>query len=127
MKKILILLIVFSLFSCKKQQTPDYVIPFNNMVDIIVEIHITDGLLTSSKVRRELIKLDTTNYYDAILNKYNYKRQDFDTSLYYYTKNIDQYDLIYDEVLNRLSEIESKLEENMSLEDKKKEIVLRTD
>jgi len=127
MKKILILLIVFSLFSCKKQQTPDYVIPFNNMVDIIVEIHITDGLLTSSKVRRELIKLDTTNYYDAILNKYNYKRQDFDTSLYYYTKNIEQYDLIYDEVLNRLSEIESKLEENMSLEDKKKEIVLRTD
>jgi len=127
MKKILILLIVFSLFSCKKQQTPDYVIPFNNMVDIIVEIHITDGLLTSSKVRRELIKIDTTNYYDAILNKYNYKRQDFDTSLYYYTKNIDQYDLIYDEVLNRLSEIESKLEENMSLEDKKKEIVLRTD
>ena len=126
MKRILVLLIVFSLFSCKKQ-TPDYVIPFNNMVDIIVEIHITDGLLTSSKVRRELIKLDTTNYYDAILNKYNYKRQDFDTSLYYYTKNIEQYDLIYDEVLNRLSEIESKLEENMSLEDKKKEIVLRTD
>jgi hypothetical protein len=91
------------------------------MVDIIVEIHITDGLLTSSKVRKELIKLDTTNYYDAILNKYNYKRQDFDTSLYYYTKNIEQYDLIYDEVLNRLSKLESEIKENRSLQDTKRE------
>ncbi|MCK5028042.1 MAG: DUF4296 domain-containing protein [Bacteroidales bacterium] len=121
MKKTLILLIVFSLFSCNKNKQPEYVIPFDDMVDIIVEIHITDGLLASNKVRRSLVKMDTTNYYDALLNNYNYKRHDFDTSLYYYSKNIDQYDLIYDEVLNQLSKIESELKENRNRQDVKKE------
>jgi Domain of unknown function (DUF4296) len=122
MKKTLILLLIFSLFSCKNsKQTPEYVIPFDDMVDIIVEIHITDGMLSSSKIRWSLVKTDTTNYYDAIFNNYNYKRHDFDTSLYYYSKNIDQYDLIYDEVLNQLSEIESKLKENRNRQDVKRE------
>jgi hypothetical protein len=122
MKKAFILLLVFSLFSCNsKKDIPDNVIPFDDMVDIIYKIHVTDGLLTLSKVRRSVVKIDTTNYYDALLNNYNYNRQDFDTSLYYYSKNIDQYDLIYDEVLNRLSKIEAELKENRSLQDTKRD------
>ncbi|MBU8892931.1 MAG: DUF4296 domain-containing protein [Bacteroidales bacterium] len=112
MRKLLILLAAISLVSCSnKEKAPDYVIPYNDMVNILVEIHITDGLLTSNKVRRKLAKNDTTNFYNAILNNYDYSRKDFDTSLYYYSKNINQYDLIYEEVLNRLSEIESTLKE----------------
>ncbi len=110
MKKTLILLIVFSLFSCKNnKETPDYVIPFDDMVDIIVEIHITDGLLTSNKIRKQLAIQDSTNFYNTIFENHNYTREDFDTSLYYYSKNINQYDLIYDEVLNKLSEIQSNI------------------
>ena len=110
MKKTLILLLIFSLFSCKNnKKTPDYVIPFDDMVDIIVDIHITDGLLTSNKIRRQLALQDTTNYYNNIFSNYNYTRKDFDTSLYYYSRNINQYDLIYDEVLNKLSELESNI------------------
>jgi hypothetical protein len=120
MKKLFVLLIILSIFSCnKKNEIPEYVIPFDDMVEIIVDIHITDGILTSGKVRRELVKKDTTNYYNLILENYNYKREDFDTSLYYYTKNIDQYDLIYNEVLNRLSKIESEIKENRNLQDTK--------
>jgi len=121
MKKAFILLLVISLFSCGKKEIPDYVIPFDDMVDIIVEIHITDGLLTVGKVRRELVKTDTSNYYNEILNNYNYQRHDFDTSLYYYSKNINEYDLIYDEVLNRLSKMDAELKENRSLQDTKKD------
>jgi len=121
MKKAFILLLVISLFSCNNKDIPEYVIPFDDMVDIIVEIHITDGLLTINKVRRNVVKLDTTNYYNVLLNNYNYNRQDFDTSLYYYSKNINQYDLIYDEVLNRLSKIEAELKENRSHQDTKRD------
>ncbi len=112
MRKILILLVAISLVNCSnKDKTPDHVIPYNDMVNILVEIHITDGLLTSNKIRRKLVKNDTTNFYNTILKNYGYLRKDFDTSLFYYSKNINQYDLIYEEVLNRLSEMESTLKE----------------
>ena len=115
MRKILIFLFAFSLVNCSnKKKTPYYVIPYDDMVNVIVEIHITDGLLTSNKIRRKLAKQDTSNIYTSILNNYNYSRKDFDTSLYYYSKNISQYDMIYEEVLDRLSEIESNLKEKRS-------------
>lgn len=121
MKKTLIFLFVFAFYSCNRQQVPENVIPFDDMVDIIVDIHITDGIVTTSKIRRQLIANDSTNFYNAIFDNYSYTRKDFDTSLYYYSKNINQYDLIYDEVLNRLSKIESELKENKKLQDTKKE------
>ena len=110
-KSYLILLIVCILSACNTEKTPDYVIPKEDMADIIVDIHMMDGLLTMIRVRRELIKNDSLNYYDEIFNEYGYTRKDFDTSVYYYSLKINEYDNIYKEVLNKLSEMEAKIKE----------------
>ena len=78
---------------------------------IITEIHITDGILTLNKIRRNLAKKDSVNYYNLILDNYGYSREDFDTSIYFYSKNINEYDEIYKEVLNRINEMETNLQE----------------
>ena len=117
MKITAVILLVIFLFSCDSgNKTPDYVISHDDMVNIIIDIHLTDGLLTHNKVRRKLAKKDTLNYYDAILNNYGYTRADFDTSVYFYSKNINEYDNIYDEVLNRLNEMETKLKQESTEE-----------
>lgn len=120
MKKIVFLLIVVLLSSCiKKFKTPDYVIPHDKMINIIIDLHITDGLLTVNNVRRNLAK-DSIRYYNAIFSNYGYTRSDFDTSIYYYSENIDEYDKIYEEVLNRLNEMETNLKQESVAEEEKK-------
>ncbi len=122
MKKAIIISLALFLFSCDSgNKTPDYVISHDDMVNIIIDIHLTDGLLTHNKVRRQLAKKDTLNYYDAILNNYGYSRADFDTSVYFYSENINEYDKIYDEVLNSLGEMETKLKQESTEETKLKE------
>lgn len=117
MKKAIIISLTLFLFSCNNEKkTPDYVIPHDDMVNIIIDIHLTDGLLTQNKVRRRLSRKDTSNYYNAIFRNYDYTRADFDTSVYFYSKNINKYDKIYEEVLNRLNEMETKLKEESSEE-----------
>ena len=122
MRNIAVILLVVILVSCDSgNKTPDYVIPYDDMVNIIIDIHLTDGLLTQNNVRRNLAKKDSLNYYDAILNNFGYTRADFDTSVHFYSKNIDEYDKIYEEVLNRLNEMETKLKQESTEETKLKE------
>ena len=117
MKKAIIISLALFLLSCSnRKKTPDYVISHDDMINIIIDIHLTDGLLTQNKVRRKLAKKDSLNYYDAIFNSYGYTRADFDTSIYFYSKNINEYDKIYEEVLNRLNEMETKLKKENSEE-----------
>ncbi|HRW63386.1 MAG TPA: DUF4296 domain-containing protein [Bacteroidales bacterium] len=112
MKNIFLLFISLFLFiSCNKPKTPEYVIPHEKMVNIIVDMHLLDGMLTVNEIRREIAGKDTSNIYNSVLNYYGYSRHDFDTSLFYYSKNITEYDVIYQEVLNRLGEIESRIKE----------------
>jgi len=91
MKKLLIIFISLGLMiSCSKSKTPDYVIPHNKMVDIIVDIHLLDGMLSMSDLRKDIMRLDTGNVYNTLLKNYGYSRHDFDTSLFYYSKQVRQ-------------------------------------
>lgn len=99
------------LLSCQKNKVPDYVIPPEDMTSILVDIHLTDGMLSSSKIRRDFAEKDSANIYNILLHNYGYNRKDFDTSLYYYIKNLTLYDKIYNDVLNQLNEMETQLKE----------------
>lgn len=119
MKNSAVILLLIFIFSCNNNsKTPEYVISRNDMVNIIIDMHITDGILTLNKVRKELTKKDSLNFYDAIFKNYGYTRSDFDTSIYYYSKHISEYDKIYEEVLNKLSEMETVIKEENSKEAK---------
>ncbi|NOQ25938.1 MAG: DUF4296 domain-containing protein [Bacteroidales bacterium] len=107
MKKTVFIIIVVLVSSCTKEiKTPEYVIPHDKMVSIIGDMHIIDGLFTVNNVRRKFTK-DSIDYYNAIFTNHGYTRSDFDTSINFYSNNIDEYDKIYEEVLNRLNEMET--------------------
>lgn len=121
MKKIVFVIIVVFISSCSKEfKTPEHVIPCDKMVNIITDIHIIDGLFTVNKVRRKYAK-DSIEYYNAIFTNYGYTRSDFDTSINFYSKNIDEYDKIYEEVLNRLNEMETIIKKESVEEQAKKD------
>ena len=111
MKKYFIILFTIAITSCSNNKVPKYVIPPNDMVIIIVDIHLLDGLMSVREIQTDLVRQDTSDLYNLIFIKYGYERKDFDTSLYYYGKNINEYDRIYEDVLNKLTSMESDIKE----------------
>ena len=121
MKRIILILSVIFIYSCEREsKTPEYIIPPDKMVNIITDIHITDGLFTLNNVRRRLAK-DSVNYYESIFYNYGFSRSDFDSSINYYSENIDVYDKIYEEVLNKLNEKETLLKQEEAIYEERKQ------
>ena len=83
------------------------------MIDILVDIHLADGMFTINEVRTDMAQKDSINFYNVIFENHGYTRSDFDTTVYYYSHNINEYNKIYIEVLNRLNERETKVKKEM--------------
>ncbi|MCG8412482.1 MAG: DUF4296 domain-containing protein [Bacteroidales bacterium] len=111
MKKQIIPFLIILFVACSKNKVPDYVIPEDKMVDIIVDLHVSDGIMNMYEIRNEILKYKKENIYNQILSLHGYNRHDFDTSVYYYSYNINQYDEIYKKVLSRLTEKEARIKE----------------
>ena len=82
------------------------------MIDVLVDIQLTEATLTIAN--DSIVRLnDTTqlrNRFAEVFRKHNTDPDDFNASLDYYLKHIDELDKIYVEVINRLTELEATLQ-----------------
>jgi hypothetical protein len=104
-------LILFSLLlalSCGSEKLPKGILPRDKMVPMLVDQHLAEMIFA----QRFAVGLKSENTMDdlyvSILKKYKVDRKVFEESVYYYSKHPDKYKEIYDEVLNRLNEMEVK-------------------
>jgi hypothetical protein len=106
LKKILALIFVFGLlFSCSEEK--EFLIPEDKMVDVLVDIHIADGVLNTNSFPYEDERLRAENYYRNILDDHEISRQDFDSALSQYAQNREIYIEMYDKVIEKLRTKES--------------------
>lgn len=122
-KQISFLFLIIFLISgvgCDKNEKNN-VIPKDEFADILVDIHLMDGITYQADLRSSLLQNDTTiDYYDAVLKSHNYSRAQFDTSLVYYSKNIREFDKIYQEVLSTLNKMEAETEDELAEQKRKR-------
>lgn len=110
------LLTLFILAGCNRN---NLIIPEDDFVDILVDIHLIDGIMGEAAFRDPLLgkyNTDSTNIYSKILENYGYTKAHFDTSMVHYSYHIDEFQKIYEEVLDALHQKEEKyLEGNIDL------------
>lgn len=109
MRNLIIVLVVFFASCGYQENIPENVIPKEKMIEILVDIHLADGMFTNNNVRTFYATKDSANYYEMIFINHGFTRENFDTSVYYYSHNINEYNKIYIEVLNKLSERETNV------------------
>jgi hypothetical protein len=111
---ILLIIIAFSTGSCsgrKAKLDSNNLIPEKQLISILVDIHITDGLLSLPKINYKYTVLDSITTYYHVIEKYGYTKEAMDKTMkYYFIKNPKKLNKIYDIVLGRLSEMESRVE-----------------
>jgi len=117
-----LILIIFSLIagSCsgrKNKLDKKDLIPENEFVSILTDIHIANGLLTLPKIVSWSSSLDSISVYYQVIEKHGYSKDAMDKTMkYYFIKNPKRLNKIYDQVLGVLSEMESRVEKESTLE-----------
>lgn len=116
----LFILILFSLIegACSRRTDKldhSYMIPEKELVSILTDIYISDGLLTLPKIHDMYSSLDSVTAYIQVIEKHGYSKATWDKTLkYYFIRKPKTLINIYDKVLGILSERES-LEEKAVL------------
>lgn len=100
----LLFLLLISFVSCNRNEniTGKEFLKREVLVEVLVEIHLADGVTNDQKFIRKY-DVDSIDILTPILEKHQVTRQMFDTTMYVYTRNPDQLDLVYNDVLIKLN------------------------
>src|SRR5664279_4850146 len=86
-------------------------IPEKDIISIMTDIHIADGLLSIPSINSKYSLLDSITSYAQIIQKHGYTKEMMDKTMkYYFIDNPKELNKIYDQVLGILSEMESRVE-----------------
>ena len=112
MRQLSIILFSMLLLSCgqeKKAQKPYYLIDQDQMVNIMVDMHIVETASNLKVFPPDSARQMYQDYFESIFLSHDVTMAEFDSSLYYYSTQTDQMNVIYDKVLENLSELESEV------------------
>jgi hypothetical protein len=97
------------IYSCKRGD--DRLIPEKELIDVLTEIHVADGLLSIQSIRGRFSSKDSTSNYMDILERHGLTKKRMDNTLsYYFNQNPKKLENIYDRVLIKLNEKQTSLE-----------------
>ena len=117
----LLVLIIFSILACscsdrKNKLESGGLIPEKELVSLLTDLYITDGLLTLPKVHYWFPSVDSTSSYIHIIKKHGYSKETMDKTLkYYFIKKPKKLIQIYDRALGILSEMQSRLDKDVAI------------
>ena len=86
----------------KKQIRGDAFVEREVLVDLLVDIHLSEGVSNDRKFHRRFVA-DSVDMLGPILKKYGVTREKFDTTMYTYSRYPELMDEVYNEVLIRLN------------------------
>jgi len=93
-----------------KISAPVNLIEKDTVILILADIEIAESALRQKQnLGRETDDLQEL-YYHAIFTKYEVTRGQYDSTMAYYRQDLETIDEIYEEVINRLSVIESEVQ-----------------
>lgn len=105
----IVLLIIF--ISCESKtnyKKPDNLIPREQMIDLLVDMHIAIGSLDVKNKNNNR----AVNYMVLVYDKYKIDSARFAESNFYYTSNIVEYENIFKEVKIQLKKIQDQYQSN---------------
>jgi hypothetical protein len=111
--KICFAIIILIFISCSgngKKTGRRKLIPTKDVISILTDLYLADGLLTYPNVRERFSTKDSISNYVDIIKRHGYTKERMDATIrYYFLKNPKKLEKIYDDVLARLSEIQSRM------------------
>jgi hypothetical protein len=91
-------------------------IPKKDLISIITDIHITNGLFSIPSINSKYSVLDSITAYTQVIEKHGYTKEMMDKTMkYYFIDDPKELNRIYDQVLGILSGMESRFEKETTV------------
>lgn len=104
-----LLILQFACSNPEEQIKRSDIIPEEDLVPLLVDIHLSEGLLILSKVNKEYPGRDSVSNYIDVINKHGFEKEDFDKTIHFYSNKSDELDEIYELVISELSKMEVRI------------------
>ena len=96
------------ILSCKdKKVRPKNILPKKEFVSILADVHLTDAWMEKKGIPADSLALLSKANFKQILTNYHTDRKTFDATYTFYIQNPDDFDLVYLDVINRLSQMQA--------------------
>lgn len=105
MKKIVLLLLplLLTVAACRHEGRPADVMTHEQMVAFLSDAYLLEGFYAiETQYRYDALTPEVLHSYDSILSVHNLTRDAVERSLDYYTRHLDEYQTIHEEVVTRL-------------------------
>jgi len=128
-KFLILISIIFTILvsSCKNENSlalnvkePDNLLTKDSLINILVDIHLADAIISQATYVNEEKKAFTYSAYGTIFKKHNINKTRFETSLGYYSASPEELHKIYEQILAKLSELEGNSMAKEAKSEKKK-------
>lgn len=97
-------LLLFTAACSKKTEiTGSDFIPREDFVDMLVDLHLVDGITNDRKFYRMYKGVDSIDLLGPILEKYEVSKHTYDTTIYQYSRHPELFDQVYNEVMTKLN------------------------
>jgi len=105
---VLAVLAAVAMLSCTHEEGSRPEIKRDKLVDVLFDIHLVDGYLAYSGTRVDRDRNKIENAYWYVLRKHNVTPRQFDNTMKYYSNHIDDYEKIYNKVIEKLTRYETE-------------------
>jgi hypothetical protein len=104
----MIFMILVMSCSLKKAKPKPIILSEPKLVAILVDYHLAQGMSSSYIVRQRFKKIKSVSLTDSVLAANGCTRALLDSTISYYSKDVDRFNHLYDKVLNELSKMQAK-------------------
>ncbi len=113
--------LMFALASCYHVNKdvvpkPEKLIPRDTMVSIIVDINLIDGIVSFNNLNRINNKNLKKEYYERLFLRYGITENELKENMEYYSSEYDEMTSIYDEAIERLTQMQKELKRKEKFE-----------
>jgi hypothetical protein len=90
------------LMACNRNKVPDNVVPKDKIVNVLVDMHLADAVLSRVSNQDTMLMMASSKYY-FIFKKYGIDSAKFTRSLKYYNYQPDEFAKLYAQVVDSLN------------------------
>jgi hypothetical protein len=101
---VIMALLLFLIVGCSARQK--YLIPEKKFVNVLIDMHIADGIAVNNIRPDVTYILDSATLYGSVFEKYGVTRAMFDSTMDFYAAKPAEFQKIYDQVTARLKIME---------------------
>lgn len=109
-KNVILLVILVVCYSCSWfDKARKEIIKKEKFINVLVDIHLADAVLSQEglELLNDTLKVDL--YYDDILKKHNISANQLKQTIAYYTNKPSEYNKVYEQVLEIISQQEERI------------------